>query len=458
MGSVVANRSEDFMNWVNRFEAQSWLETVREKYEMIGRPGGVVFLDGLSPQAKVGLVELLGRKPVSKEKGWKLSLSLLEKRLIQVYGHTLADALNVLYGQPIETRQQNREKTQAENIKLRDRLLVTIEKEKKTSSTPVMCGFLDILSNQLISEKSPIFRYILYGIQKQGYFAEQDVNTVIRAVAMLDCKCEYTRLAPFAQKAAENPHAFDFGTPSGRLFYHVLSWLFPKEEWNINSVVERDMLLARVGLARDLISSWVVISGFKTFNETGKDLLLELANRNGRYFVATLQDVSSWSRITANKNVAFAVENAQVFELLWERTKAIPIEERPALLYSGGWFSAAALRFLDNYLKGNNILYYSGDFEPGGIRIAKFLMKRYGEKLKMWRMGEEEYQSALKKDTSLVQNKWNDTNEMRSRALIEDDQFLEQTKKRPAFQEGILEVLYRDITVNIYFKGYIMVE
>lgn len=445
------NSADSFNQWVNRYQAHIWFGTVKSKYEQLGRVGGIVLLSGLTGQAKVGIVELLGKKPKDKDGAWRISLISLDTGLQRVFGLTLLQALSNVFGNKVVTHNEKRAKLFEETEKRRCYWLQVLSSLYEKNKPDLKYGYLQALYQHFQNSDSALLKYLHQSINK-GIFSNQAVVNVIEAIVLLDKGSnEVYRLALFAQTATGDPHAFDFGSASGRLFMKVLTYLFPDEQWELTSVGGRDLLLARVGLSRDSLSSWVVISGFNCNNLNGEDPLIKLSNEHGRYLMVTLQDVNAWTKIDSVGNVAFAVENGQVFEALWEEGKKATNGQLPAILYTGGWFSAAALRFLDTYLIGNNSLYYSGDFEPGGLRIARFLVKRYGRRIKLWRMGEEEYQAALSGNIEM-DNRWTEQKENEARKLIFSEHFLEQVQRKAAYQEGLLKTLCKDIVGNLEIR------
>lgn len=46
-------------------------------------------------------------------------------------------------------------------------------------------------------------------------------------------------------------------------------------------------------------------------------------------------------------------------------------------------------------MKSGAEIFYSGDLDPDGIRIADSLWKRFNEKIQIWRMTSEDYEKSL---------------------------------------------------------------
>src|SRR5699024_2650155 len=65
------------------------------------------------------------------------------------------------------------------------------------------------------------------------------------------------------------------------------------------------------------------------------------------------------------------------------------------IISGNGQFKIATLKFLDAFVEGGGVIYYSGDFDPEGVLMAFKLKKRYGDRLRYWHYDVEAYHKAL---------------------------------------------------------------
>ena len=98
---------------------------------------------------------------------------------------------------------------------------------------------------------------------------------------------------------------------------------------------------------------------------------------------------------------------------------------------------------LDKLIKNTEKIYYSGDFDPEGIKIAYRLKERYGNKLVLWRYDCEAYEK-IKSKVSFEEKRWKQI------ALIEEPQLkklVEQMKKDRicGYQELLVKEYVDDI-------------
>jgi uncharacterized protein (TIGR02679 family) len=137
-------------------------------------------------------------------------------------------------------------------------------------------------------------------------------------------------------------------------------------------------------------------------------------------------------------------ENPQVFE------EAIAVLESartlPTLICTSGWPSAAALHLLDQLLEESpdNCLYYSGDFDLKGLQIAAYLAARYPGRCHLWHFDAASYEVALKADG--IEVRASELSMLNALPDVLQSLVLRmQEKQKWAFQEGIVELLVRDM-------------
>lgn len=248
------------------------------------------------------------------------------------------------------------------------------------------------------------------------------------------------RLPVFASRVAGDPHAFDAGRLSGRLLVDALAELFPAAAAGVEGeAARRALLLAAGGLLRDDLSSTVLAAGLD-----GPDPVLAAARRRGAALAYPLRAVAAWAALAAPAQV-YVVENPAVFGgLLDGLAGSRPPTRWPVLVCTSGQPAAAAIALLDRLVQGGARLLYSGDFDLGGLRIARGLLRRYGERCRPWRMDPEAYQQALTPGAP----RWGPREREQLGALAADFPELVPAllaHGAPAYQEALLPALLADL-------------
>jgi uncharacterized protein (TIGR02679 family) len=224
------------------------------------------------------------------------------------------------------------------------------------------------------------------------------IQFAVRAARSLRPDGEFLPLPAFANAAAGGPHNLDLDQPARRYFDGILCCLFPEIDVAAPLTAEcREKLLTAAGLVVDDISSDVIAANLggdgpipAAMRATGPPLTLPLLT------IGQLGDVSARARI------AYMVENPPVFRIILSRLAPVSPDQRPTLLCTSGQLSVAARKLLDLLVRGGAIIRYGGDFDPGGLAIARGLIRRYGDAVRLWRMDTTAHDRALSPQATRV--------------------------------------------------------
>ena len=113
------------------------------------------------------------------------------------------------------------------------------------------------------------------------------------------------------------------------------------------------------------------------------------------------------------------------------------------LLCTSGQLRSAAVKLIPFLLNSGADIYYSGDIDPDGIRIADRLWRKYGDRIHVWRMSEEDYAKSLsEEEIGKISMKKLDAVE---NPVLRETAREVRKKKKAGYQENILKDLLEDM-------------
>lgn len=431
------------------------LEKLRERYIELGRVGGQVLLENCTPKERQDIASFLG-KPVYSEPRITVRLADIDKALGPEC--ELPDLLNAFFpDRPLETRPQQRAARAIHQADFRA-ALVSMALELPEDSR----GRFWLLHGQHGEEW-------LFSHYKNEPLVEQErqlnlarlVISALDQLPSLSSSHSFERLALFAQRISGDPHFFDLDRAAGRLFRHALDDLVNlSDKTPRHDHMQAPDLYANAGLLVDTISSNVAVFNLAgaVYHGGKHDPLPQAAGK--RVLLLPLCQLLEWQSVQPAAPYIYTFENPQVFEeVIAGLIHSKDIKTLPTLVCTSGWPSAAALKLLDLLATADQedhkglpviqsaatILYYSGDFDLAGLKIAISLMQRYPEQFHPWRYDPESYVNALH-DKGTMANP-SDLAALNSfpaafAALVA----IMQEKGKWAYQEGIAHLLMEDVS------------
>src|SRR5437588_7693215 len=444
------------------------LEKLREKYIELGRVGGQITLENATPGERREIASFLGKAPY-RETDIKIRLVDVDRALRQSgFACKLPDLLNAFFpGKPLVTRPQQRAMRAIHEADFRA-ALVSIAIELPEDSR----GRYWLLDGQHGQDW-------LFAHYKNEPAEEQErqlnmVRYVVNALDQLPSSRSPERLALFAQRISGDPHTFDPDRAEGRLFRHALIDLVSLSDGvSPQDRVPPPDLFANAGLLVDTISSNVAV-----FNLAGaiyhNGILDPLPQAAGeRVLLLPLRQLLEWQSAQGATADIYVFENPQVFEeVIAGLTRSNSGKTLPTLVCTSGWPSTAAIMLLDLLLspqqapqqpprqgdhKGRpyyasppevqsaaNQLYYSGDFDLAGLKIATYLVERYPGRCHLWRFDPESYVKALH-DKGVPANPGDLSALSNLPEIFAPLVAVMQEKGKWAYQEGITRLLLEDV-------------
>lgn len=456
------------------FRQTAWaclLDRLYEKYMALGRIGGLVVLHDASLEERREIASFLKKRMVAQGDVTIRLADFQQALTSSAFACALPELLRALYpDRPTQPRPELREAQGRTHERFLAALLALGEDLPANSRGQRWLqagrhGVTTIFTrNKNVSE------------QEQKRLLE-DVRLVADALNELPAPHSFERLAHFAQRISGDPHYFDVGTAGGRLFFYALSDLAELENSagteqearrdaddaldsqtgkGQSAAVERQRLLVYydAGLLLDTVSSTVAVYNLAGAEDSTdeRDALIEAAG--GRIVVLPLRQLLTWRKVWALANKIYVFENPQVFEMAVDRMMDLTREKEdesegpqwPTLVCTAGWPSTAAIRLLTLLVETSEQaqLYYSGDFDGQGLRIAAHLLARYPERCRLWRFEPEAYAAALhSRSAALSEQEMAGLRGLPEAFALLVSAMSEQGKK--GYQEGIAHILIEDI-------------
>lgn len=392
------------------------LAALRERYEALGRVGGRVRLT-LSEDERVALRDFLGiGGGPSRRLGLAVTLDVARfDAALQAsrFACTLPQLLEAYFGGPVLTRPARRQSRAA----AWEGLLAAIREEAETLGDPLVTRWAAALEEGRAVHSLGWLRRAFEG-EDEGPAAAtgegraggvaslaETGGIVARALAALPGpRGRHESLPVFAASLTGDPHGLDPDREAGRLLERALADLQPELAVDLAGIdspaMRREALLAAVGLARDDLSSTVLVANLRAaiLADGRSDPLVAGARETGVPVGYPLRAVRRWAEVAAADR-AFVVENPSVFGALVGQHRD---PGGRTMVCTAGQPSLAAYGLLDRLARAGVTMWYSGDFDVSGIRIARALKVRYGRQLHLWRMGARDYQRALARSSGSV--------------------------------------------------------
>ena len=410
---------------------QRIFDRMRKKYQSLGTMGGTIELRNMLPEEREALTGFL-RKNYMNQKSASIKLENFQKALehTKFSGLLLEDILNDYFGEELISNKVAKERYQQEQ----DEFFANII--RKFEGTTAGQWLRDTLK-----ERNNAYYIFMqrYNINRERL--GKDIEDVCRALEQLPILSgEKFRLPVFASSITSNPHSFDSNTTCGLIFLYALAWQFGVgRPVNVEETAE---LYYVSGILFDEVSNYVLCNGLKAY----KDGNLH-PGWNGFYnckesLQVSLANLSTVDKVVSPLGKVYVFENAGVFSAVLDKLSW----NYPPLVCTYGQVRLSSLVLLDMLSKEGTMIYYSGDFDPEGLRIADRLQSRYGDQLILWRYGATDYKKALSYE-SLDDVRLKKMDNIVSPDLVDLSLYIRQ-HACAGYQELIIDDLVNDILTS----------
>ena len=241
----------------------------------------------------------------------------------------------------------------------------------------------------------------------------------------------------FSAEISGNPHYFDQGTTAGQLLVHGMCYA-TRTDYPENAHRWRELLLSN-GIVPDNISSIVHIYGLRL--QIGGDWhpAYDAFCRRQEPCAVTMENLQELTAVQPTGDKVYIVENEMVFSYLLKHLE----QKNVTLLCTSGQLRSAAVKLIPFLLDSGAEIYYSGDIDPDGIRIADRLWRKYGDRIHVWRMSGGDYERSLSEE--VIGNISMKKLETVANPILRETAGEVRKKKKAGYQENILTDLLEDM-------------
>ena len=275
-------------------------------------------------------------------------------------------------------------------------------------------------------------------------FIWQEQKAILPAIQLVaqavnrQLKCnDFIRLPILAQQVTGNPHAFDGNNLVGKLLVHAVYSLSEQPESYPKTREEQVDLLANLKIIQDDLWNFVTFQGLIGYEQYELHPLWQAAIATKNALNMPMRHLTSITKVrpAIGKRV-YIVENSGVASTLMDAHPTAPI------ICTHGQLRMASWRLLD-LLDFDIEMYYSGDLDPEGLRIAQNINNRYSGRVHFWRMDETCYHLAMTGELTAKR-----LSNLQSITIL--PAVAEQMKKykKVSYQEAWVDWLIADINVD----------
>lgn len=403
---------------------QRLFKLMAEKYKRLGRIGGVVHINSVTHEEREALGGLL-----LEEYGDEARISLIKvdkalektiykgiklENILKAYFHDELLAYRIL-----EEQDQDAFDAYISQLILDSNQIYASWLEQQRSDHTrfyqrLKSFYLDSYqaAHDMLGQLGDLINHLPYQLDKQIYISQ------------------------YAATHLRDPHGLDVGKP---LHKHLLRYIsdilkvpYPKSAW------EKSHMFYQVGLLKDGISNYATVYHLLAYrNGKVKQAWKGYVEEQEAHLV-TWKNLGQVDEVRCQKDNVIVIENPTVFAMLVDR---YPVA---SFICSNGQINYGTYLLLDKMKEGTTI-YYCGDFDPEGLRIADKIIAKYnaiplGYKKSYFIEGISE--------NTLTESRINQLNALQDVTLRQMASEIRKVKKA-TYQENIIERIMQEVKMVI---------
>ncbi len=410
------------------------LKELRKKWKSYGRAAGKITLTQTSEEERRAVGGILGK--VFYEETIRFSFQEFEQGLqkTRFAPIDIKEMLEAYFGEPLLTTQRQQKEEQEQ----KDRFFCRICRyfEERDGRETMVCRWL----KEMISGKKYGYQLLIREYGKGEMQAEiliKNTGNALMKLQELAVQDEACPLAVFAAKISGNPHYFDRGTTAGMLLVHGICYC-ENEEVPRNAHQWRELLMGAF-ITPDNVSSMVHAYGLRLLTGQGWHPAYDAFCSRREACVITMEHMNGIIGVQALGEKVYVVENEMVFSYLLHNMK----NQEYTLLCTSGQPRSVVQVLLPHILASGADIFYNGDIDPDGIRIADRLWKKFGEHFHIWRMSPADYENSLSKEN--IDDIGKIKEEMLSHPTLKKTAASMREKQLAGYQENMLKELLEDM-------------
>ena len=379
MGRKVSRKSA--INYYKNSSAyRKMCKDLMMKYKRYGRLTGRISLKDYTDKQKVKIADFVGESVADLGSKNDVSVAKIKSAHLDTkYGdYDLAYLASEVTGIGLSVDSDG-SKPSKEAIK------ETIRDEIRQLLSAVRPDVLDEIMDKIYYENK--YKEISLG---DIYFLGNAIEKINQRVGQFDGVNfdNYIYLAVFAAEITSNPYEFDEGTVLGDWLFRILALTYGDKPAGMSYMEYRDRVFEHYGILLDDIFHFLSVNHMLARSNGEVNSVWSASCRNQVSWKAPLKHILKMDLIYPELGDALIlVENASVFYILSAMFNSLPIVCFHGKLRKSIW------TFMDKLSKDAKV-YYAGDFDPEGLKMADDLKQAYGDMIDLSLMRMKYYEGS----------------------------------------------------------------